>query len=199
MVAPSGLADHHCMPDIASPRTIDSTQTVATTRTHDPDGAASRRRGVRPPARRDGKLALLASVPAFAGCSPRELTDLGRVVDVVELGPGVVVQRQGERVDWWSLLVEGTIMATGNGIPEAMLHDGDHLGTGRPGEVTSWTLLTLTPAVLVTVDRRRLAGLVARYPLLAGLPGGGAPRKNVSNSPSTPAPCSVMPPSTTMV
>lgn len=166
---------------------------------------------------RDGKLALLASLPVFAGCRRRDLLEVGKAVETLAACPAELVQRQHEPSGWWTIVAEGNALATVDGIPTAMLRPGDSFGT--PGvalerRVSGVTVMALTPMVLFAVDPRWWRDLVDCVPELpevaaraVGGPGAApgaqpdapAPRKNRSKSPSTPAPCSVIPPSTTMV
>ena len=162
---------------------------------------------------RDGKLALLASLPVFAGCRTADLMELGRAVETLHAAPSALVQRQQEPTGWWTVVAEGSALATVDGIPAAMLRPGDTFGLPWPAPGAGpcgVTIMALTPMVLFTVDPRRWRSLVDLVPGLAdaAVPAVGAgapqpeevdPRKKASNSPSTPAPCSVMPPSTTMV
>jgi hypothetical protein len=171
------------------------------------------------PAHRDGKLALLASLPAFRRCRPRELVELGRAFESLVAEPAELVQRQQEPPSWWTLVAEGSALATVDGIPAAMLRLGDSFGQPVPrrdSRSSGITIMALTPMVLFTLDPRRWPAVLERHPALAavaasalvsraapgcrpGQPGEPVPRKKRSNRPSTPAPCSVMPPSTTMV
>lgn len=162
---------------------------------------------------RDGKLALVASLPLFARCRPRELVELGRAFETVFAVPSELLQRQYEPATWWTVLAEGSALATVDGLPATMLRPGDSFGEPHPDrrEPSGVTVMALTPAVLLTLAPRRWEALVERLPRLAeaatlAVRGVGAdqavvpePRKNRSKSPSTPAPWSVMPPSTTMV
>lgn len=161
---------------------------------------------------RDGKLALLASLPVFARCRPSELVELGRAFEVSFAVPSELLQRQWDGPAWWTVLCEGSALATVDGLPAMMLRPGDSFGEPRPQptEPSGVTVMALTPVTLFTLAPRRWPALVERIPGLAeaaasavrgsvvqrGAPG---PRKNRSKSPSTPAPWSVMPPSTTMV
>lgn len=196
MVADRAAADDHAM---ASNRLSPTTTSIG------------------PPAprtvpRRDAKLALLASLPLFARCRPTELLELGRAVETVHMAPAAMLQHQQDEPGWWTVIAEGSALATVDGIPSAMLRPGDAFGVPAPRRhrgPSGVTIMALTPMVLFSVDPRRWDGLADRFPGLTGAavsavvavgqPGGGVPRKNVSKSPSTPAPCSVMPPSTTMV
>ena len=147
----------------------------------------------------DAKLALLASVPWFAGCPHSELVATGRELDMVVVGPGTILEEQGGRRHWCTLLADGSALSLHDGIPTALLGPGTWLGAPpRPGPCPR-TVVVLEPALLLTADRRRWWALAERYPALAQVPEEVPPRKNRSKSPSTPAPCSVIPPSTTTV
>lgn len=161
---------------------------------------------------RDGKLAVLASLPVFACCRPPELVELGRAFEMAFAVPSELLQRQWERPAWWTVLAEGSALATVDGLPAMMLRPGDSFGEPRPlsSAPSGVTVMALTPVVLLTLAPRRWPALVERFPALvesaASAVRGGVvqraapgPRKKRSKSPSTPAPWSVMPPSTTMV
>lgn len=165
--------------------------------------------------RRDAKLAFLASLPPFRRWRSAEITRLGAISELCRLSTGALIQDQGTVVRHAVYVVEGTALRVGGQAPVGLLGAGAWWGDGllgRPGSGRSpesiWALGPMTVLLVEARSWRALAG-DARLGVPAksdtapeeARQGAGAspPRKNRSNRPSTPAPCSVIPPSTTTV
>lgn len=121
----------------------------------------------------DTKLALLSGLPLFSALRRRDITELGRHLELADVPAGAVLQRQGEPVGQWLLVVAGTLLRLRNGRPAALLPAGSSWGeallafgpaSGRPGAPEQ--LVALEPTTVVLTDARRWRSLVAAYPVL---------------------------------
>jgi CRP/FNR family cyclic AMP-dependent transcriptional regulator len=104
---------------------------------------------------RDSYKAFLASVPLFAHCNSRQLDEVGKAVDEINMHPGEVLVRQGEVGREMFIIVEGTAEVERDGKPVAELGPNDFVGelavlrhSTRNATVTAtseMTVLVLTP------------------------------------------------------
>ena len=76
----------------------------------------------------DTKVQALKGVPLFAGLSHKELVQLERVCEDLEVEPGRVLCKEGEIGHEFFVLVEGTIQVTRHGRRVATLTGGDFVG-----------------------------------------------------------------------
>jgi CRP-like cAMP-binding protein len=76
----------------------------------------------------DPKLALIASVPLFAGLNKREVGFLGRLMDDVDVSAGKVLTREGARGGEFFIVLEGSIRIERAGTEINRLGPGDFLG-----------------------------------------------------------------------
>ena len=109
----------------------------------------------------DEKLALLAKCTVFARCSRRELTELGRLVEVTTLPPGAALPASG-RGRWTHMILGGRGLAVTDGLAHCLLGEGDRWSlhganepTGR--RPTGDRLVALTELTVATVESRALA------------------------------------------
>lgn len=116
----------------------------------------------------DQKLALLAGVPLLAGLSKRDLTEVGRLCDEVDLPAGKVIARQGEHAEEFFVIVEGTVAIDRDGKHLRDLAAGDFLGElallGRIGRTATATCSTACR--LLVLGRREFNGMLAQYPTI---------------------------------
>ena len=56
---------------------------------------------------KDAKLELLKGVPLFARCSKKELSDIARIADEIDLAEGKQLTKEGGRGREFFVLVEG--------------------------------------------------------------------------------------------
>jgi CRP/FNR family transcriptional regulator, cyclic AMP receptor protein len=77
---------------------------------------------------RDTKVQALKGVPLFEGLSRRELLQLERVCEDLEVEPGRVLCTQGEVGREFFVLVEGKVQITRKGRRVATLAGGDFVG-----------------------------------------------------------------------
>lgn len=94
----------------------------------------------------DGKLTRIESIPLFAGCSRLELSEIGRLGDVVARRSGTVLIQQGARGGEMFVITAGTVTVSRDGRRLATLGPGDVVGEiavldggGRTATVTADT------------------------------------------------------------
>jgi len=73
----------------------------------------------------DQKLELLAKVPLLAGLHRKDLEQVGRICDEVDIPAGRVVAREGEYASEFFVIVDGQVAVT---------RDGQHLRDLGPGD-----------------------------------------------------------------
>lgn len=103
----------------------------------------------------DKKVEALRRAPLFEGLSRKELVQLARLTDDVEIPAGRVLCREGDRGREFFVLIEGKVDVARNGRGVATLGAGDFVGeisllepTPRTATVTAQTPLrffVLTP------------------------------------------------------
>lgn len=109
----------------------------------------------------DTKVQALKRAPLFEGLSKKELTELARVTEDLEIAPGEVLCKEGETGQEFFVIVEGETEITSKGKRVAARGDGDFVGeialleeTTRRATVTAKTPLRVF--VLTRQDFRRL-------------------------------------------
>jgi CRP/FNR family transcriptional regulator, cyclic AMP receptor protein len=111
--------------------------------------------------RKNAKIELLKQVPLFAQCSKRELEEIGKIADEIDLREGKELTREGAAGREFFVIIEGTAEVTRGNRKLNTLSDGDFFG-----EISLLTRLPRTATVtavspvrvLVVTDRsfRRL-------------------------------------------
>jgi CRP/FNR family transcriptional regulator, cyclic AMP receptor protein len=76
----------------------------------------------------DQKLELLRRVPLFAGLGRRDLAEVGRLADQIDLPAGRVLTREGRSADEFFLIVDGSVRIERGGRTVNRLGSGDFLG-----------------------------------------------------------------------
>jgi CRP-like cAMP-binding protein len=99
------------------------------------------------------KLALLRKIPAFAGCSERELAETARHVDEWSVGVGATLTKEGAIGHEAFIIVEGRADVVIHGETVAELGPGDFVGEmamldHRP---RSATVVAKTPMALLLI------------------------------------------------
>lgn len=115
------------------------------------------------------KVELIGRVPLFAGCSKRELVEIARIADEVDLRPGKVLIREGERGREFFVLVEGTADVRRKGRKIDTVGAGSFVGemalvTEHPRNAT---VTTTSPVHALVVTKPNFRRLVAANPLVA--------------------------------
>jgi CRP-like cAMP-binding protein len=104
---------------------------------------------------RDSYLEHIAAVPIFAGCTRRQLQEIGRVADELTVAEGTVLARQGAVGSELFIIIDGTAAVTRDDQLVAKVGPGAFLGelavlarVPRNATVTAETkmdVLVLTP------------------------------------------------------
>lgn len=117
----------------------------------------------------DSKLSRLEDVPLFAGCDRREIRELGRLADLIELESGTVLIEQGRHGGEAFIIVDGTVTVSRHGDELATLGPG-----GVVGEVAvldrgrrTATVTADTPIEVLVFDPRGFASLLREAPVVA--------------------------------
>jgi CRP/FNR family cyclic AMP-dependent transcriptional regulator len=120
--------------------------------------------------RSDAKLELISSVPLFAGCSKRELLEIARLADEVDVPAGRVLITEGERVGReFLVIVEGSARVTRKGRRISKLGPGDWAGEiALIADVPRTAAVTATsPMRLLVVTARDFRSLLDASPSIA--------------------------------
>jgi CRP/FNR family transcriptional regulator, cyclic AMP receptor protein len=76
----------------------------------------------------DTKVEALKGVPLFEDLSRKELVQLERVCEDLQVEPGKVLCREGQTGHEFFVIVDGTVQVTRKGRPVATLGSGDFVG-----------------------------------------------------------------------
>jgi CRP/FNR family cyclic AMP-dependent transcriptional regulator len=116
----------------------------------------------------DAKVELLRRVPLFAGLGGRDLEEVARLVDEVDVPAGHVLTTQGQSGAEFFVIVSGSARVDRDGVKVMTLRDGDFLGEislidGRP---RSATVTAETPLQLLVLAHREFHSLLDRFPTI---------------------------------
>jgi CRP/FNR family cyclic AMP-dependent transcriptional regulator len=111
--------------------------------------------------RKNKKLELMKSVPLFARCSKRELTEIASIADELDLAEGSTLTKQGTRGQEFVVIADGAAEVVRNGKRINSLGSGDFLGeialiTAQPRTATVKTTEPTRILVISASDFRRL-------------------------------------------
>jgi CRP-like cAMP-binding protein len=114
----------------------------------------------------DTKVQALKGVPLFAGLSRKELVQLERVCEDLEVEPGRVLCKEGEIGHEFFVLVEGKVQVVRKGRRVATLTGGDFLGEiALVTELPRTATVTVeTPVRLFVLTRREFDAVLDRNP-----------------------------------
>jgi CRP-like cAMP-binding protein len=118
---------------------------------------------------RDTYLDHLAQIPLFSQCSKRDLRHIAKTLTEIEVHPGDVLFREGDRATSFVVVVEGEL---------AVRRKGRKVATLGPGEVAgemailmdrhrTATVEAATPGLVLVGERRAFMGLLDEVPGLA--------------------------------
>jgi CRP-like cAMP-binding protein len=99
----------------------------------------------------DQKLQMLANVPLFDGLGHRDLEEIGRLCDEVDLPAGRTVARQGASGSEFFVILDGTVSVDRDGAHLRDLGPGDFFG-----ELALLGHVPRTASVTTTTDSRFL-------------------------------------------
>jgi CRP/FNR family cyclic AMP-dependent transcriptional regulator len=114
----------------------------------------------------DTKLDHLRRVPLFAGVRGRELEELGRLADEIDVPDGRVLTREGESGHEFFVVLQGGVEVTVGGGRVASLGNGDFLGEislidGLPRTATT---TAVGPTRLLVIGHREFHQLMDDFP-----------------------------------
>jgi CRP-like cAMP-binding protein len=116
--------------------------------------------------RKNKKIDLIKSVPLFARCSQRELTEIASLADELDFEPGRTLTKQGTRGQEFVVIAEGAAEVVRNGVRVNRLVSGDFLGeialiTAQPRTAT---VKTTAPSRLLVINAGDFRRLLRRMP-----------------------------------
>ncbi len=129
---------------------------------------------------RDPKLARLAALPLFAGCTTRELAAIGAAAEIVTVPRLTELTHEGDRADHVYVLLDGMVQVRQGTRVLAYLKDGDVVGELGPLDrrTRTATVTTIVDSDVLVIDRRHLLPLLDRTPAVgARLEAIAAPRR----------------------
>ena len=114
----------------------------------------------------DAKVQALKGVPLFEGLSRKELVQLERVCEDVEVEPGKVLCQEGQIGHEFFVIVDGKVQVTRKGGRVATLSNGDFVGeialvTELPRTAT---VTTETPVRFFVLTRREFDAVLDQNP-----------------------------------
>jgi CRP-like cAMP-binding protein len=114
----------------------------------------------------DTKVEALKGAPLFEGLSRKELVQLARVCEDLEVKPGKVLCQEGQIGHEFFVIVEGKVRVTRKGRRLATLNSGDFVGeiallTEMPRNAT---VTAETPVRLFVLTRREFHALLDQNP-----------------------------------
>jgi CRP/FNR family transcriptional regulator, cyclic AMP receptor protein len=116
----------------------------------------------------DEKLDLLKRVPLLAGLGRKEIEEVGRLAEEIDLPAGHVLMREGASGSEFWVIVEGSVSIDRGGTTIRSLGAGDFLGEIAlvdNGPRTA-TATTETPAKLLVLGHREFHSLMDRFPTI---------------------------------
>jgi CRP/FNR family transcriptional regulator, cyclic AMP receptor protein len=108
----------------------------------------------------------LRTISLFESCSDKELTELTRLYDEVNIEAGQVIVRQGAFGQEAFMLLSGAVTVIINGEQVAMLSEGTYFGELAPLDHSprSATVTAVTDARLFVFGAREFATLLSDHP-----------------------------------
>jgi len=111
-------------------------------------------------------VAALNRSPLFEGLSGRQLTQIARLTDDLDVPAGTVLCQEGSRGREFFVIVEGEAEVTRHGKRVAVLRDGEFFGEIALLEpvTRTATVTAATPLRFFVVGEREFSGLIATDP-----------------------------------
>jgi CRP-like cAMP-binding protein len=116
----------------------------------------------------DQKLELLKGVPLLAGLGKREIEEVGRLAEEVDVNADHVLMREGTSGSEFVVIVDGAVRIERNGATIRSLGPGDFLGEIAlidNGPRTA-TATTETASKLLVVGHREFHSLIDQFPTI---------------------------------
>jgi CRP-like cAMP-binding protein len=114
----------------------------------------------------DQKLELLKATPLLAELDRRELEEVGRLADEVDVPAGRVLMKEGETGQEFFVIIDGNVRIDRGGTTVRTLGPGDHFGEVAllsEGPRTA-TATAETPARLLVLAHREFHSLMSQFP-----------------------------------
>ena len=114
----------------------------------------------------DSKLELLQRVPLLAGLGSRELEEVGRLADEIDLPQGRELTQEGKSGGEFFVIVDGSVRVERGGKVLREMGPGEFLGEISlidDGPRTA-TVTTATPVRLFVIAHRQFHSLLERFP-----------------------------------
>lgn len=116
--------------------------------------------------RKDAKVELIRQVPLFAGCSKKELAEIGTLADELSLPEGTTLIKEGQRGHEFFVLIEGVVDVRRKGRKLNTLSNGSFFGelslvSSRP---RSATVTATTPVRVLVVHEQAFRRLLQSSP-----------------------------------
>ena len=114
----------------------------------------------------DEKLELLKRVPLFAGLGRKEIQEIGRLAEEIDVPAGRVLMREGQTGQEFFVIVEGNVLIERGGRALRTLGAGDFLGEIAlvdDGPRTA-TATVETNAALLVLAHREFHSLMDQFP-----------------------------------
>ena len=116
----------------------------------------------------DHKLELLKRVPLLSGLGKRDIEEVGRLAEEIDLPAGHVLMREGASGNEFFVIIDGTVRIDRGGATIRSLGAGDFLGEIAlvdDGPRTA-TATTESPAKLLVVGHREFHSLMNQFPAI---------------------------------
>ena len=119
--------------------------------------------------RHNEKVELIKSVPLFQHCSKKEIADVARLADEIDLPEGKVLTREGQQGHEFFALVEGSATVVRNGRKVATMAPGSFFGEiALIRRVPRTATVTATsPVRALVIEARAFRGLIERTPSIS--------------------------------
>jgi CRP-like cAMP-binding protein len=114
----------------------------------------------------DAKATALAQAPLFTGLSQRELRELAKVTEDLDVPEGKVLCKEGDWAREFFVIVEGETRVSKKGRKVATLADGDFFGEIALVEKVprTATVTATTPLRVLVLTNNAFWSLIDRYP-----------------------------------
>jgi len=118
---------------------------------------------------RDHKIDLLKHVPLFSGCSKKELAQVARLADEIDLPAGKTLIKEGSPGREFFVLVDGTAEIQRKGKKIDSAGPGDFFGEMAllSDQPRNATVVTTSPVDALVVTARNFGALIESNPLIA--------------------------------
>jgi CRP/FNR family transcriptional regulator, cyclic AMP receptor protein len=111
----------------------------------------------------------LRAVPLFEGCSDKELTEIKKLADEVDIKAGEVIVRQGAFGTDAFVLLNGSVTVSVHGSEVATLQTGAHFGELAPLDhmPRSATVTALSDSRVLVFGGREFSSLLGAHPAVS--------------------------------